>query len=160
MGEKMTSKNLAFVSIEPINNRFTAFLSVEDILLLDKDPELLLENAAEIYEQSVITMRSLIDEIQNYKVHRKPIPAYIIWKLGDTIFQLMNKLESLSIQLDNIYGHLIRDLGVDKELLKRSVTFRRYLPKGDLVPESLNWRRCRKGIRKIAERLREGLPPD
>lgn len=155
----MTSKELAFVTIEPKNGQFIAFLSVEGLLAMERDPELVLQEAVQLYEHAVITMRSLIAEMQACRVHRKLIPARTMWKLGDTIFQLRDELGAISLQLDDAYAHLIRDLGVKRKWLEKAIIFRRHLPKEDLIPEFLNWGRCEKGTRRKAERLREGLPP-
>ena len=156
----MRSRNLAFVTMERRDNSFAAFLALEDLLLIVSDPEPTLQRAAELYEHAIVTMRSLIAEMQSYKAHRKPIPARIMWKLGDAIFQLKEELEALFLQLNGTYEHLARDLGVKREWLKKPVIFRRYLPKEDLIPESLSWRRCRDTVRKTAERLCKGLSLD
>lgn len=156
----MTSKKPAFVTIEPMDCQFTALLSIEGLLSLEGDPESLLKKAAELYERTIIEMRSLIAEMQAYRAHRKPIPARMMWKLGDTIFQLRDGLEALSLQLDDVYRHLVRDLGVKRKWLEKAIIFRRYLPSEDLIPQSLNWGRCEKGTRRVAEKLRQGLPSD
>ncbi len=156
----MKSKNLTFITIEPRNNTFTALLSVEDLLAMESDPEPILQKAVELYKHTVTAMRSLITEIQACKEHRKPIPASIMWKLGDSVFQLRDRLGTLSLQLDSTYAHLVRDLGVKREWLEKVIIFRRYLAEESLIPESLTWSRCRKGIRTAAERLREGMPLD
>lgn len=155
----MNSNKLPFITIEPKDSQFTAFLSVEGLLSLD-DPEAVLQEAAEIYEHSVAKMRSLIAVMQECRLHRKPMPARMMWRLGDTIFQLRDELEALSLQLDNTYAHLVRDLGVKRKWLEKAIIFRRHLLSEDLIPESLNWGRCEKGTRRAAERLRNGLLPD
>lgn len=156
----MKSEKLAFITIEQRNSSFTALLSMEDLLLIAGDPDLILQKAVELYEYTVITMRSLLGDIQAYKVRRQPIPARIMWKLGDAIFQLRDKLRLLSLQLNGTYEHFVRDLGVKREWLEKPVIFRRYLPKQELIPESLTWGRCNKKIRETAGMLREGLPLD
>ena len=118
------------------------------------------KKAAGFYEHTIAAMCSLIAEMQTYKERREPIPARIMWKLGDSIFRLKNQLETLSLQLDGIYAHLIRDLGVKREWLEKVIIFRRYLLREDLIPQSLNWSRCYREIRRTAERLQKGLPLD
>jgi hypothetical protein len=160
LGEKVTSKKLAFITVEPSNGHFEAFLSVEGLLSIEGDPELVLQDAAKLYERAITTMRSLIAEMHDCRIHRKPILARMMWKLGDTIFKLRDELKTLSLELDDTYGHLVRDLNVKRKWLEKVIIFRRYIPDEDLIPESLNWGRCEKGTRRVAERLRENLSPD
>jgi len=67
-------------------------------------------------------------------------------------------LAELSLEIDDVYKHLVRDLGAKRKWLEKAIIFRRYLPTQDLIPQSLNWGRCEKGTRRVAERLRDGLP--
>ena len=154
----MTSDKLAFVAFEP-RMQFVAFLSMEGVLSNERQPEVLLRKAAGMYERSITTMRSLTAELQASRAEHKLIPARKIWQLGDCIFQLGDGLAALSLQLDDTYEHLVRDLGVKRKWLEKVVIFRRYLPKESLIPESLNWGRCEKGTRRVAERLRDGSLP-
>jgi hypothetical protein len=132
---------------------------MEELISSEKDPEIVLEKAARVYENWVMRMRSLIVEIENFRVNRKIIPARKIWQLGDAIFRLIEDLKSLSLQIDGVYDHLMRDLGVKRMWLEKVIIFRRYLPEQDVIPESLNWGRCRNEPRRAAEKLRKGLPP-
>jgi len=154
----MNNYKLSFVSFEPIDKSFRAFLSMEEFILSDKDPELTSRKAVKVYENSIIEMRTFIKEIQNFRNDRKPLPAHKIWLLGNTIFELQGNLNKLSLQLDGLYNHLVRDLGVKRKWLEKVIIFRRYLPDENTVPEALNWGRCEKGTRRVAEKLRKGLP--
>lgn len=159
MGKKeIISNNLAFISFEPQNEHFIGFLSLEAIINSEKDPELTLRKATKLYERSIIKMRRIVAEIQAARANRKDLSARKIWLLGDAIFTLKDDLAKLSLQLDNVYAHLSRDLGVKRKWLEKVVIFRRHLPHEGLIPKSLNWGRCEKGTRRVAERLREGLP--
>lgn len=155
----MIKGKLAFISFEPNNDRFRAFLSIEELISSNKDPELTLRKAIKIYENSIIKMRTFIKEIQNIRNNRKHLPAYKVWQLGNAIFGLQSKLNNLSLQLDGLYDHLVRDLDVKRKWLEKIITFRRYLPDEKDIPQSLNWGRCcEKGTRRAAEKLRRGLP--
>jgi hypothetical protein len=155
----VTSDKLGFVAFEPKNGQFVALLAMEGLLSSQRDPELLLQEAAKVYERSTMRMTSLVAEIQACRAQRKLVPARKIWRLGDAIFELKSDLEELSLQIDGLYDHLVRDLGAKRKWLEKVIIFRRYLPDEALIPESLNWGRCEKGTRKAAERLRNGLPP-
>jgi len=154
----MNNSKLAFVSFEPINKSFRAYLSMEEFILSDKDPELTIKKAVKIYENSIIEMHAFIKEIQGFRNNRKRVPAHKVWQLGNTIFELQYNLNKLFLQLDGLYDPLVRDLGVKRKWLVKVIIFRRYLPDENAIPQSLNWGRCEKGTRRIAEKLRKGLP--
>lgn len=156
----MTSNKLTLVLFEPRNGAFIGFMSIEGLISIEGDPELVLRKAAKLYEHSIVMMRSLIAEMDAFRASRKPVPARKIWQLGNVIFEMREELERLSLQLDGFYDHLVRDLGVKRKWLEKVIIFRRYVPEEELIPQSLNWGRCEKGTRKVAERLRDGLPID
>jgi hypothetical protein len=156
----MKGNNLTFVSFEFRNGRFVGFLSMDDAVHGLLDPEALLRNAADIYEKSIIKMRSIIHEIQTARAHHNIVPAQKIWDLGQVIFELKDNLEKLTLQLDSVYNHLVRDLGVKRKWLEKVVILRRYIPNKNSIPKSLNWGRCEKGTRRIAQNLAKGLPVD
>jgi hypothetical protein len=155
----MTTENLAFVSFEPRDSKFVAFMSMQQVIFIERDSELVLREAAEVYGRLIRKMRSLVTEIRTHRVNHTLLPARTIWELGDIIFELKEELDRQSLQIDGLYEHLIRDLGVKRKWLEKVVIFRRYLPSKDLVPKSLNWGQFEKGTRHKAERLRRGILP-
>jgi len=156
----VTLDNLAFVSFEPANEQFIGFLSMEAAIDSERDPETVLRKATKIYERSITRMRSILVDIQIARANHNRIPARKVWEIGDIIFELREELERLDLQLDGVYKHLTRDLGVKQKWLEKVVTLRRYLPDKALIPEWLNWGRCEKGTRRVAQRLSKGLPLD
>lgn len=154
----MIKDKRAFISFELVDKRFRAYLSMKEFILSDKDPELTIRKATKIYENSIIEMRTFIKEIQNFRNSRKLLPAYKVWQLGNATFELQGNLSKLYLQLDDLYNHLVRDLGVKRKWLEKVIIFRRYLPDENAIPQSLNWGRCEKGTRRVAEKLRKGLP--
>lgn len=153
----MTESRLAFVSFQPNNDQFTAFLPLEELISSQTDLAEVLNKAALVYGHSVKKMRSLIAEIEGLRITHKLVPARKIWQLGDAIFELKDNLEKYSLQVDGLYDHLVRDLRVKRKWLEKVVIFRRYLPSQDIIPQSLNWGRCEKGTRRVAEGLLRGL---
>lgn len=158
MGKKIISNKLKFISFEPKDGRFVGFLSLEAFINSEQDLEFVLKKATHIYERSIAQMRAILADIHTARAKRANISARKIWQLGDTILTLKNDLEKLSLQIDNVYNHLARDLGVKRKWLEKVIIFRRHLPHKGLIPRSLNWGRCEKGTRRVAERLRKGLP--
>jgi hypothetical protein len=151
--------DVAFVSFEPGDEGFRAFFSVEGLLSTDEEPESLLTRASQLYERCLATMRARVANIEQLRSARKLTPARTIWRLGNDIFELVERMRAMSLQLDDVYGHLTRDLGVKRKWLEKAIIFRRYLPSEALIPEALPWGRCEKGTRRVAMRLRNGLPP-
>ena len=156
----MTLDDLAFVSFEPKNTHFRGSLSVEAVLGSECDPEAVLRKATSIYERSLERMRALLDQIEAARSSPRLIPARAVWQVGDSVFHLRDELQALGLQLDGVYTHLNRDLGVKRKWLEKAIILRRYLPHQALIPQSLNWGRCEKGTRRVAQRLSKGLPPD
>lgn len=158
MGKKVDSKQIVSVTIEPRNDGFVAFLSMTGFLSIGEDPEVLLRKVAKLYENAIGRMHSIILEMRSLRAHRKSIPARMMWKIGYTIFELRDNLAELSLQLDDIYRHLARDLGVKRKWLEKAIIFRRYLPKEEMIPESMRWGLCEHGTRRVAEKLRQDFP--
>lgn len=156
----MKPKKLAFITIEPDKSKFIAYLSMDDSLLMEKDPAIISEIAVIIYKDTINNMASIIDNMKEYKKNRRPIPARVVWKFADYIFKLKLMLEAIELQINGLYGHIGRDLELKRKWLEKVVVFRRYLPKESLIPESLNWGKFEKGTRRKAERLRNGLSVD
>ncbi|MCR4434043.1 MAG: hypothetical protein NUV70_08355 [Caldiserica bacterium] len=150
----MRKNKLTFVSFEPSNGQYISSISLEGLFSLEDDPELILRKASEEYKKSIIVMRNIVNEIEMLRKKRVKLPARKVWELGNSIFELINNLEKLSLQINGLYQHLIRDLGVKRKWLEKVLIFRRYLPNVDIIPESLNWGRCEKGTRRIAESLK------
>ena len=150
-------EQLFFVSFDRRGDQFVGLLPVEAALTVADDPESLLCKAATAYGRSVCRMRVIVAEIESVRSSRQPISARMVWDLGDLVFRLRNALANLSLQVDDLYGHLVRDIGVPQKRLEKVVTLRRYVPKRTLIPKDLNWGRCEKGTRTVAERLSKGV---
>lgn len=157
MGAKVKKEKLYFVSFEPIS-KFRCFLSIEAIIKSEKELEPLLAKASKIYENAIAKMRSLIEDFEVARNNRKPIAARKMWEVGDAVFRLRKELEKLGFELDGVYDHLTRDLGVKRMWLEKVIIFRRYLSEKKVIPKSLNWSVCRLAPRSAAEKLKLGQP--
>ena len=143
----------AFVAFEPRQDGFIASVPMDQLGVLGDHPEGVLSRAGATYRESVQAMQSLLNEFDRFKVSRIAIPARKVWELGDAVFALVEALRKSSLELDGLYEHLERDLGVKRKRWEATITFRRHLPTKALVPESLRWRECEKNARGMAERL-------
>ena len=153
-------KKPMFVSLEPRNGGFTAFVPLENLASVDSDPDLLLREVSTTYKRSIGLMSSLIAGLDGFRERHIPIPARKVWELGDAIFDLRQELGQSALELDGLYDHLVRDLGVKRKWLEKVIIFRRHIPVKELIPESLPWGRCEKGTRKVAENLRKACIAD
>jgi len=156
----MSKNDLMLVSFKPTEEHFMVFFPMRQFLSSERDLEPVLKEASQLYEHSIRRMRSVINEINTFRKEHRLLPARVIWKLGNLIFELVGNLEKLSLQIDGIYDHLVRDLNVKRKWLEKVIIFRRYLPNQLAIPESLNWGRCEKGTRRVAEKLRQGMNLD
>ena len=148
---------LTFVAFTPREDGFTASVPLEQLDGLGAHPELLLEKAGALYGKSVAEMQSCLAEMAELKARRQPITARKVWELGDAAFALVENLSAMSLELDGLYEHLTRDLGVNQKRLSSVITFRRYLSAKELIPAALGWAQCEKSARKVAENLSKGF---
>jgi hypothetical protein len=153
----MTRDRPTFVSFESSRGKFFAFLPMDRVLTIEGNPEVLTHKAAITYERAILRMRNLMTRINTARSAHKPVPARVVWEVGNMVFTLRGDLEKLSLQLNGVYAHLTRDIGVKRQWLEKAIILRRYLPDKILIPVNLNWGRCEKGTRRVADRLRRGL---
>ena len=144
---------LAFVAFEPREDGFIASVPMEQLDVLGERPEAMLKEASAAYGRSVGVMRSLLSDFERLKANRIAIPARNVWELGNAVLELVETLRQASLELDALYEHLSRDLGINKKRLGNIVTFRRYLPNKNKIPASLHWNQCEKSARGVAEQL-------
>lgn len=156
MGKQMKPVNLSFVSFEPRGDTFLAFLPMEGVLSASESSTSRLKEASEVYENALVSMRAILEEMKRVKLNREPLLAVHAWNLGDLAFGLVDNLKRMGMQLNGFYEHLTRDLNVKRKWLEKVIIFRRHLPARRLIPPSLTWGRCDHGTRKIAEMLAAG----
>lgn len=155
----MTTKPTSFITFEPKGGKFSAFLPIETAIKRESDLESELSKLTKIYGDSINEMRFILKRIQETRTNKKPVPAYQIWRLGNKIFLLTDKLENFSFQLDDLYNHLVRDLEVKRKWLEKVIIFRRYIPDEKAISKKLKWGIFEKGTRRKAGQLVNGLTP-
>lgn len=148
-----------FVSFKKNQEEYNAFIAIDGFFLGNDDLESLLKKASTLYSSYISKMLALINIITAFRTSRRPLPARKIWQLGDLIFGLVNGLNGLSLQIDGIYDHLERDLNAKRKWLEKVIIFRRYIPEERMIPEHLNWGKCEKGTRRVAELIQKGIFP-
>jgi hypothetical protein len=126
---------------------------MSDFFVLTKDPEKLLDKASVLYEDLITKTKSQRDNIEIIKKRYRRLPAREVWEVGNIIFEFIEELASLSLQINGLYDHLERDLNAKRKWLEKVIIFRRYLPNIELVPEELNWGQCEHGTKRVAESL-------
>jgi hypothetical protein len=147
-----------FVSFKKNKNEYNAFIAINELFSNKENLESLLKKASTIYSNSISRMVVIIKEINAFRNNRRLLPATKVWELGDIIFNFVNDLNKLSLQIDGIYEHLERDLNVKRKWLEKVIIFRRYITKESMIPESLNWGKVEKGTRKKAQQIQKGIP--
>lgn len=149
----MTSDDLTFISFEPRNSGFVAFISIGWLLSDKEDAETIMRRATTIYQEYIVGTRLILAEVQTARSHRQLVPARKIWRVGDALFILVSNLEKLSFKLDGFYEHLSRDLNVKRKWLEKVIILRRYIPQEAIIPEALGWGYFEKGTRRKAQEL-------
>ena len=155
----MISRKRRFVSFEMKGGTYSAFVTIDELLAGNDDLPSLLAHASALYSSYVSEMRALVDLIAAHRRKRELVPARVVWQLGDRIFGLVAQLDQLSLEIDGIYDHLERDLGAKRKWLEKVIIFRRYIAQERTIPEHLNWGKCEKGTRRIAEMIQKGMDP-
>jgi len=145
-----------FISFKPQGVGFTGHLSLEAIDIWE-NPELLIKKASKAYRESILKMRKILTRIDKSRRERKPLYARIMWDMGSAVFELRDKLAEISLEIDGMYSHLERDLGVRQKWLEKAIILRRYI-KRSLIPQNITWSRFEHSTRKKAEGLAKGLP--
>ena len=144
------------LSFQLVDDKYVAYLPVDEFIKSKDDPETKLKTASIIYRESINDMRSIIADMAYLRTNHTMIPARKIWQLGNVIFELTEKLEILSFQIDNLYYHLERDLKVKRKWLEKVIILRRYIPIADYIPEKYNWAKLEKGTKGKAQTLLKG----
>jgi len=158
MGQEIVPTAANFVTFEPSNDHFAVLISLDGLLRTEADPEPFLQRLGDLYASSVSEMRGIVQVIKGLRASRSRIPARLVWALGDVVLRLVNDLAQLSLELDDLYHHLTRDLAVNRKWLEKVIILRRYIPDRTLIPESLSWGRCEKGTKAKAQKIALGLP--
>ena len=106
---------LTFISFETTQQGIKASLSMQGMIDIDGDLEIVVNRAVDIYKDSLSEMKNLLQEREKFQEVRKRIPARLIWQIGDAVFRLNDNLSKNNFQIDNTYHHLVRDLGVNRK---------------------------------------------
>jgi len=152
----MTDKELAFVEFLPDGKGYRASIRLADIERFAGDWERKLQRGANAYQGMVAAMLAVKSEMTQMRAQRRPIPARTAWELGNRVLRLTSKLRSSGLQLDGLYDHLCRDLGVKRMWLEKVIIFRTHIPRKSAIPGDLPWARCRDAPRSSAYRILKG----
>jgi len=155
----MTLNNHHFISFEPSNDGFVCFLSFDGFVHSKVDPHKLSAKASRIYTYSIGRLKKQIEGLNEMRSSNRNIPARSIWEIGDTILKMIEELAKISLQLDDLYGHLMRDVPAKRMWLEKIIIFRRYIPKKALIPLGLNWGKCRGAPKTSALAIVAGETP-
>lgn len=157
MGKNLKTNTLYFISFQKKDDNYEGYISLDAAMDEKIDLKQIVLKATKIYSKSIFKMQSLNSELVKLK-KKKPIPAYKIWLLGDEIFRLKHNLEKISVQLDNLYDHLTRDLSVKRKWLEKIIIFRRYIVDIKKIQKTLNWGLFEHSTSRKAKRLNLGQP--
>ena len=129
---------LFFISFIPESNKFRGSLSFE-AFNSENNPQTLIKKAETIYSEYIRRMRIQLNHLRELRVKKISIPVLNIWEIGNLIFALKADLDKVGLQVDNLYSHLVRDLGVKRKWLEKVVILRRYISCKKLIPKNIKW---------------------
>jgi hypothetical protein len=135
-------------------------MSLEEVLSTSSDLERLTQQATRLYTQSIEMLSPILDDIRSRRMQRRIIPASLVWRVGDMVFSLKADLSRLDLEIDGLYEHLMRDLGVKRKWLEKAIILRRYVPDVAAIPENASWGSFEKGTRRSAERAARAFSPN
>ena len=144
---------LIFVSFKRDQGKVIAYVPVDHFLSGDNSLEVTLKKASDLYERFLIKAQEVLTKINNYRSEHVLLPARLVWRLGNVMFELVESLKNNRLQIDGLYGHMERDFLVKRKWLVKVIILRRYIPDENYIPETLNWGYFKKGTRRKAEEL-------
>lgn len=153
------SERIVFVSFHMIEGECIAAVSLGYVQegRITEDTEL--RSLAEIYVNSISTLKNMVEEIEEFKSNKIALSPSHMWDIGDTIVSLVEGIDARGFQIDNLYDHLVRDIGRNRDWLNRVMIFRRHLPKRELIPSGLKWSACKRAPKRSAEMIERGVIP-
>ena len=157
--------NKKLISIEFHRNKdkggaeFTGSVSLQDFMENGTKKNNLssqTKKTAANYERFIKKCKIIIDRIKGGdSINQASLKD--VWSLGNKIRSFTNRLKKDGFYLNGLYEHLVRDLQVSRDLLKRTVIFRSYFLNRSLIPSNMVWREMRDTPRKNAEELKKRL---
>ena len=127
------------IVFEKNNEKIIPSISLDDVDIVPENINVLLKNAADSYNDSILKMKFIVKENIKLRKSKMQVPARLMWDFGNEIFNLIDKLGEINFRFGNLYQSLIRDLSVSDTTLERVITFRRYINDPKLIPENLKW---------------------
>jgi hypothetical protein len=127
----------SFISFSKTQNGFVGAVELSTLGSID-NLELLVKNAEKKYSLYIAKMLNVLAKIDSNKNNSKPVYASDVWELGNLAFKLKDDLSKLSLQLDDLYAHLCRDLNIKRKRLEKIIILRRYITNKRIL-HGLNW---------------------
>jgi hypothetical protein len=143
----------------PWEDGFTAAIRLRDVFEAPESLQHMLDSLAACYEMRIRNMRLILEANRRRKRRGQPVLATSIWGLGNRIFLLMRDMKYAFVEVEDLYGHLERDLGLSRNAISRIVTLRRYVPRLDMLPPDLKWDTIAPSPKRFAAGLHPPEPP-
>jgi len=99
------------------------------------------------YQEMIDRCKSKLDMVSQQKAKRTIVDPLLFWEIGDCILQYLQDERLIGkFALNDVYGHLSRDLSLSTSSLEKIMTFRRRFASKDLVDSSKGWTYYRDAI--------------
>ena len=149
----MKKNNLIGIVFDNKNGKIIPSVSFDELDLITDDINIPLKSAELVYNSSISKMKEIVLKNIALRKEKKSVPAILMWNFGNEIFKLIGKLSEINFRWDNLYESLIRDLGVSDTTLERVITFRRYVPDINIIPDDVNWGALKGSPKKYLKNL-------
>jgi len=92
------------------------------------------------YQEMIDQCRTRLDSVSQQKAQKAKVDPLLFWEIGNYILRyLQDERLRGEFALNDIYGHLSRDLPLSTSSLEKILTFRRRFASKDLVDSSKGW---------------------
>ena len=153
---KGQSKARASVAFKRRNHTYQGSIPLRDLGLLRDDPGETMRVVTNIYGRALCEIRSWQMDVKAIRRSKAMLSARKAWELGDIVYRLDDALAEYSCKLEDMYGHLSQHAKTVKGL-GRYVSFRRYLPDANVIPEFLTWHSVEKKPKTAAQAIAAGM---
>ena len=148
--KKSSSSKKIGITFFPGNKNYLASISYDVLDEVGENIDEILNKAANIYKTHLEKMHYLLQKRALVRNKNKFIPARYMWKIGNEIFVMIEKLSEYGLFIENLYGILSRDLNISRTVIKRLVSLRRYFPNIDDLPEDLSWGKIKNAPKRFS----------
>ena len=129
---------------------------MSDIPLLQGDPAETMRVVTAIYQNTIMDVRQWQRDVRELKDKGFSLSARKAWQLGEILYRLNTEFMERGCQVQHLYEHLERHVGLARKRASEFVTFRRYIDNMEIVPEDVMWNSIVKNVKSSSQAIADG----